>query len=68
MTTLTKSQVKGLEISLCHLYSNNVAAAKRVLGSLLRSSLKDDQRDELLERFNASARLQQITLWSQGAE
>ena len=75
MTTLTKCQRRGLEIALSHLYSDNVKSAKRVLNNLLRSplfspigssALKDAQRDELLERFNSSARLQDINLWSRG--
>jgi len=68
MTTLTKSQRKGLEIALSHLYCDNAKSAKQVIGSLLRSALKDAQRDELLERFNSSARLQDINLWSRGVE
>ena len=67
-TCLNKSQVKGLEIVLSHLYANNNAAADRVFESLLRSALKEKQQYELVQQYNAAHKLHQITLWSEGVE
>jgi len=67
-TCLTKSQTKGLDIALSHLYADNKPAAKRVLESLIRAAAKEKQQSELVYRFNAANKLHQITLWSNGVE
>ena len=52
MTTLTKSQVKGLETALAHFRSGNTEAARRIASSLLRAALKPSQVREILAWYH----------------
>ena len=55
MTTLTKSQVKGLEVALAHAKNENLFAAQKVTLGLIRSALKKSQQAILYNWINAIA-------------